>query len=181
LLIPWRKTLERNLSVHAKEMTMAKKVRAASLGVTKDKSSTGPTAKKKSERSRMAVKLIASEALNSLNAVSLQLQGLALHGGELPKFGDDATNNMAKHIAVHGVLSALIERRANPTFLKKGWSGSLESDYHFSEQDFPSFLDNVASALLPTYHFKPSEEFRSAQLKNTLGGLAAAVNLAIKP
>lgn len=160
---------------------MAKKVRDTPTKSKKKKSSNAPAGKKTSNRSKKTVRLIASEALSSLNAIGLQLQSIALHGDKPEMLGDDIANNMTKHITVHGVISALIEKRANPTFLAKGWSGSLTTDYRFTEQDFPSFLSQIALALSPLYHFAPSSEFKSKELKDTLGGLAASVSRVTTP
>jgi len=121
------------------------------------------------------IRVLASRTLSSLDAVARQMQGLASCNAGAARFDNLGGDALAKHMAVVGVLAALIERRAKPTFIKKGWAGTISGDYRFTEMDFSPFLDLVSAALLPAFHFDHDASFDRQELADTLGGLASSI------
>jgi len=127
------------------------------------------------------VQLRTLSALSSVRTVDLLKQRIALHNvsnSALRELGD----GMAQVFAIRHVLSTLLQAHAPFTWPRKNWKGTMKGDYLYDGQTFSVFLNEVAEALRPKYHFPHDDPkfdkatFDQKQLKGTVDDLVVAID-----
>ena len=131
----------------------------------------------------MASSLYSSKKVSTSSARFLasanHLQKRALSAAAKPRISGDEDKS-AVRFAVVTVLGALVYDHAPDVYLdpKLGWSGKMDSDYHYTATDFPALLKAVNEGLLPyKYTFTPDATFVTDHLSDTLSKLCDAIVL----